>query len=344
MGARAVKLYVKGVVLFVTFAGLILSLLISRAGKTSPESALWLQFASTLIPFILAFHFSLLIYWIYHLKIWFLIPLIAISINYKFLTSILGVSWSTAPNETTINLTVCSYNVNYFNHSKEVKVPAIASLVQDNGVDILAIQEFEAISYYNLDEIIGEFDFMEHHAIYATDKGAIGMAIFSKYPIIKSSKVKFDDTGNGFMWADILIGQDTVRVINNHLQTTGYYSSYSRGLKYVYEKASENFLIRAGQAKIIRSLIDSTSYPVIVCGDFNDTPNGFVYNVVKGDNLADSFVEKGIGLGGTYRRTLSLMRIDMILVSNHFKVHSYKAINSKLSDHKPIFSVLEYRN
>lgn len=344
MGVKAVKLYFKGIVLLITIAGLILSILINKAHITNPENTFWLQFASTLAPFILIFQISLLIYWLFHFKIWFLIPLIAISINYKYLTSILGINRSTALDNSAINLTVCSYNVNYFNHSKEIKVPAIANLMQEIGVDILAMQEFEAISYYNLDEIIGEFDFLDYNAIYANDKGSIGMAILSKYPIIRSSKIKFDNSGNGFMWADILIGQNITRVINTHLQTTGYYSSYSRGLEYTIKKAGDNFLIRAAQARIVRSVIDTTRYPVIVCGDFNDTPHGYIYSTVKGNNLSDSFIEKGFGLGGTYRRTLKLMRIDMILYSKHFKAKSYKTINSRLSDHKPIFSVLEYQN
>lgn len=344
MGVKAIKLYFRGIALLVTIAALVLSIFITQAFSANPETTLWLQFASILAPFILLFQVSLIIYWIFHRKIWFIIPLIAISINYKYATSILGISWSTTQDKTALNLTVCSYNVNYFNHTNEIKAPEIARLMQDNRVDILAMQEFEAISYFNLEEIVGEFDTMRYSAIYASDKSSIGMAIFSKYPIIRSSKIKFNNSGNGFMWADLLIEKDTVRVINNHLQTTGYYSSYSRGLKYLIKKAGENLLIRAAQAKIVRSVIDTTAYPVIVCGDFNDTPHGYVYSTIKGNDLQDSFTEKGIGLGGTYRRTLSLMRIDMIFVSNHFKVNSHRTISSGLSDHKPIFSELEYQN
>jgi len=344
MGVKAIKLYFRGVVLLITIASLILSISINPAYKTDPETSLWLQYASTLAPFILIFQISLIIYWLFHHKIWFLIPLVAIVINHKYLTSIVGFNFGKTPENKALNITVCSYNVNFFNYLNDIKAPEIARLIVKNNVDILAMQEFDANSYYNVNEITGEFDFMKYNAIYANEKNSIGMAIFSKYPIIRSSKINFNNTGNCFMWADVLIGQDTVRIINNHLQTTGYYSSYSRGLAYVYKKAGENFLARAIQAKIIRSFIDFTTYPVIVCGDFNDTPQGYVYSKIKGNDLKDSFIEKGRGLGGTYRRTFSLMRIDMILFSNHFKARSYKSINSPLSDHKPIFSELEYQN
>lgn len=344
MGAKAIKLYFRGIVLLVTIGCLILSILITRAGITSPQDKLWLQYASTLSHLLIIFNIGLIFYWVFHKKIWALIPLIAIVINYQRLTSVVGIRFNEKSANSGLTFTVCSFNVNYFNHSKAVKAPAIARLIEDNSTDILAIQEFEAISYYNLDEIVGEFSSIQYNALYAYDSCTIGMAIFSKYPIIKSAKVDFPNTGNGFMWADLLMDGDTVRVINTHLQTTGFYSSFKKGVNHIYKKSGENFLIRAAQAKTLRTFISSTSYPIIVCGDFNDTPYGYVYNTIRGKDLQDSFLEKGVGLGGTYRRTLNLLRIDMILVSNHFKVKSHRVITSKLSDHKPIFSELEYQN
>lgn len=344
MGTKAIKLYFRGIILLISIAGLILSILITRAGYISPQESLWLQYASTLAPLLIIFHITLIVYWLFHTKIWALIPLIAIIINYQQLTSIFGIRFNSNPIKSESTITIGSYNVNYFNHNKTIRAPEIANLIQENGVEILALQEFNAISYYNLDELIGEFDFMNHSAVYGDQEGAIGMAIFSKYPIISSAKIKFNNSSNGFMWADLLIRGDTIRVFNNHLQTTGFYSSFNKGLKQILKRSGDNFKTRAAQAKVIRTFIEHTPYPIIVCGDHNDTPQGFVYNTIKGKDLHDSFVKKGAGLGGTYRRTLNLMRIDMIFVSDHFKVKKHKVINTKLSDHKPIFTELEYQN
>lgn len=102
--------------------------------------------------------------------------------------------------------------------------------------------------------------------------------------------------------------------------------------------------MRAAQVKEVRELIDTTSHPVILAGDFNDTPHSYVYTAMKGDNLEDSFDEAKFQMGGTFFRTLGLLRIDYIFHSKHFKTLTYYSERSDLSDHLPIFSVLGYKN
>lgn len=61
-----------------------------------------------------------------------------------------------------------------------------------------------------------------------------------------------------------------------------------------------NSRIRAQQVREIRAVIDSTHYPVIVAGDFNDTPSSYTYRRLKGD-MTDGFWAVGNGFGGTFR-------------------------------------------
>ena len=90
-----------------------------------------------------------------------------------------------------------------------------------------------------------------------------------------------------------MVREDTIRVFNNHLQTTDVsingkkYEEYrsvkdwkgqARTLVNIVEQLKDNFVIRANQAIQVRNIIDTTRYPVIVCGDFNDTPVSFAYN------------------------------------------------------------------
>ena len=63
----------------------------------------------------------------------------------------------------------------------------------------------------------------------------------------------------------------------------------------------------------------------------------YTYNKLK-DNLNDSFIKKGNGLGITYNYNFIPMRIDYILLSKDFRVNKFKTYKINLSDHEPIFS------
>ncbi len=343
MGVRAVKLYFKGVVLVASLLSLLLSILVFNSYKSDPANGLLLQYLSMFVPFMLLTNLALTVYWLLSWKPATFITIVALACNIYYVSSI--PSHKTEPRENgTRSISVASYNVNYFSHEEQQNAPRIASLIKMKNTDILAMQEFQPTSYYNVKEIIGEFDYLGNSAIFSGNGEGIGMAIFSRYPILHSKKITFPNSDNGYMWADILFNNDTIRVINCHLQTTGYYSSIRIGYSYLVEKMSENYIIRATQAAQVRSLIDTTKHPVILCGDLNDTPKSYVYTKVIGNDLTDSFGVKRLGIGGTYRWSFNLLRIDYIIHSKHFRTLKYEMEPAKLSDHKPIFSVLEYQN
>ena len=100
------------------------------------------------------------------------------------------------------------------------------------------------------------------------------------------------------------------------------------------------FSIRARQARTVAAHIRRCPYPVIVCGDFNDTPLSYTYHVL-GKQLQDAFAEAGFGLSNTYNGLLPSFRIDYILYSSHFKAVSYSCDRIDLSDHFPVSAVLK---
>lgn len=345
MGVKAVKIFFRGWIVLLGSLSLVLSVIISKAYHLDPDIYLWVQYANTFAPIIIAFNLILLFNWLFRRKIWFLIPLVSLVINFNHISLIIGLNFSGSASavQEGKRVVVSSFNVNYFSYKREMNAPGVAKLMFDNGADILAMQEFEPTIYFNINELKGEFDFLPYSAI-NIDDNVIGMAIFSKYPIIRSEKINFEDSANGALWADIDINGDTVRIINNHLQTTGYYSTYGLGVSTIVSGMAENFLKRAKQAKIIRGLIDSTNYPTIVCGDFNDTPLSFVYGTILGEDLEDSFKKSLFQTGGTFFRTMGLLRIDYILHSKDLKSVTLYNIPTSLSDHRPIFCLLEYKN
>jgi endonuclease/exonuclease/phosphatase (EEP) superfamily protein YafD len=107
------------------------------------------------------------------------------------------------------------------------------------------------------------------------------------------------------------------------------------------EMMNENGVIRARQADRIRVMMDESSYPLIVCGDFNDTPASYTYRKIKGD-LEDSFLAAGKGYGYTYRYLRKLLRIDYLFYSpGVFRATRYYSPDLEYSDHKPVIVSLD---
>ena len=105
-------------------------------------------------------------------------------------------------------------------------------------------------------------------------------------------------------------------------------------------KLATGYRIREDQANKLRAILDSIKYPVIVCGDFNDTPISYCYQHIRGD-LSDAFSQTGFGPGISYHENLFLFRIDHIFYSDDFKAYNAKIHNVKYSDHYPMSVVLE---
>ena len=83
-------------------------------------------------------------------------------------------------------------------------------------------------------------------------------------------------------------------------------------------------------------------YPVVVCGDFNDTPLSYTYKKIKKE-LKDAFIEKGRGLGHTYIGEFPSFRIDYILHSDDLETVGYQRDMVTYSDHYPIKAQLNYK-
>jgi hypothetical protein len=168
-------------------------------------------------------------------------------------------------------------------------------------------------------------------------------AIYSRYPIISASRI---DTLKNYVWADIVIkkdknNEDTIRVFNNHLHSTAirrddneyienhdFLEGDSVGkMRSMVNRLTDNNRIRAEQADTLASLVAASPYPVIVCGDFNDTPVSYTYRTIA-RKLNDSYRKVGRGYSHTYRGFFDMLRIDYILFSDEFEPLSYEVVDS----------------
>ena len=181
-------------------------------------------------------------------------------------------------------------------------------------------------------------------------------AIFTKYRILKSGEIDSLPRYNG-IWADLKIGDDTLRVINVHLQSTSISTEDTQFIQhheYIYDnernnkfrniisKLADNNCKRAVQSRHIRSFIEASPYRVLVCGDFNDVPMSYTYRCMS-DGLTDAFCDAGRGYSYTFDGYFKLLRIDYMLVDPDVEVISYEVDNgAEYSDHYPVMTRLKF--
>jgi endonuclease/exonuclease/phosphatase family metal-dependent hydrolase len=212
--------------------------------------------------------------------------------------------------------------------------------------DIMCLQE---VGPFAVDLLKKNYANYQMHNI---GKGAI---ILSKHPIVKRGEIPFGTKTNSCVWADVIINLDTFRVYSLHLQSNKISKDADDmvhsatlndkktwlGIKGILKKYRFHHIKRAQQAKMVKAHIQNSKYPVIVCGDFNDTPLSFTYSHIS-KGLVDAFNERGTGIGTTYSGTIPFLRIDYILTSPFLRPLRFQVIKEKHSDHYPIAAVYTY--
>ena len=99
---------------------------------------------------------------------------------------------------------------------------------------------------------------------------------------------------------------------------------------------------RAGQKRAVQvdSLMDYLEtlgdVPIIMCGDFNDSPLSYVHHRLT-RKLNDAYIASGNGPGISYYRSGMFFRLDNVLCSQHWRSFG-AAVKShyKMSDHYPL--------
>ncbi|HEX2395811.1 MAG TPA: endonuclease/exonuclease/phosphatase family protein [Bacteroidales bacterium] len=329
----------------------------------SPAAAWLLAFISLAYPFLLFLNIFFVIWWIVFKKWYFLISLICLLVGWNALKSSFQVDFKKPPdreNQTTIRL--LTYNVRLFNYYQWTKDTMawqrIVDYIHEINPDVVCFQEFITLprTHHDLDNLKKNMKRLAYSHVYYTDQvpGRInfGMATFSKYPIVNKKMIDFKESLNGSISSDIIINNDTVRIINCHLQSIRLRKDYNDlldslifnysdkqldELKDISFRMRQAFILRANQVDILSEEINSSPHPVIICGDFNDTPVSYAYRTLS-KGMKDAFIESGSGVGTTFRGNFPYVRIDYVLYSSGFTSLYYHTDKVDWSDHYPVMA------
>ena len=312
-------------ILFIINSLLLLLLLVSYiVPKVNPEFFWYISLLGIIFPFLLILNTLFAVYWIISWKKYFWANVVIITLGLSHIDKIVANQKNQIDYEELSELqnnkkhqfdqliNIMTYNVRLFNQNENLNDDKIENkildMVKKEKPDILCFQEFNLTE--KTKEIFNLFNYKRNN----DNK----LQILTNYKVLKSGYIQ---SKNICIYKDIVLN-DTIRIYNIHLQ-----SNWVKTMKYSYQK-------RVNEAIKIKKHINKSPYPVIICGDFNDTPISYTYSQLK-NGLLDSFEESGIGIGNSYV-SIPTLRIDYILHSKEYKSYNYKKNKYKLSDHYPI--------
>ncbi|MEZ2416050.1 endonuclease/exonuclease/phosphatase family protein [Muriicola sp. E247] len=298
-----------------------------------------------LIPYLVAFNFITGLYASIirsKLLIW---PLVSLII-WIFVLGPFIVFSSTDEDKSINDISVLSFNALNFVGNYRIKSSNIQSeilnFVTSEDPDILCFQEFKSSR-----STLKQLSNYPHYYIYpksgTTDYAPL--AIFSKVPIVAKGSLDFLDTPNNAIYVDLKVGIDTLRLYNIHLQSLRFRPSSIKRENPIrlIKRLGETVEKQKIQANQIIKHRKESSYPVVICGDFNNSQYSKVYSSLS-KNMKDSFLEKGNGYGTTLSFKILPFRIDYILLENNFEVIEHKNYDVVLSDHYPIKATFRFQN
>lgn len=362
---------------FLLFAATIVSalaLLFSFLAKIFPPSfSSTIAYCGLLFPYLLILNFAITIIWLVVDFTWALIPVLVILLNVNNIDKHFQFRGTEKPEVCANCLKVMSYNAKAFNiYDKNQKSlnKQVIQFLQNEKPDILCIQEYSydntgKSGFNSTEAIINALNVKDNektHKILLPYKNRLGyqfgMAIFSKYRIVGGGFVETSDSSsNKSMYVDIRFNSDTIRVYNIHLASmhldstdyeTGkaiwagsYDSTFNNKAQKLTNKITMAYVLRQRQAKAVHAHISECPYPIILCGDFNDSPASFSYNKIM-HGLKDSFRGSGKGTGTTYiGKDFPSYRIDYIAHDKQFNDFQYTVGRElNVSDHYPIYTYI----
>jgi endonuclease/exonuclease/phosphatase family metal-dependent hydrolase len=350
--------------LSLNFLAIVCLLLSYLATTTDPEKYWHIALFGLAYPFILLANTLFIIFWMLNKKWYFVFSLVFILGGYQLLNRTIGFRTSSASDFETDSNTIklMTWNVHYvkkFGSELDTTTRSnVFKLIDEEQPDIVGFEEFftRKKGKYDIKDSILQILNTENY-YYSTsidnDYESHGIAVFSKFPIIKHGDINFDkmDNGNKAIWVDVKKGTKTFRVFVIHLASISFQPEDYMFLKEVktdinngkdvvsskriVRRLRNAFIKRSRQVKILKEQMAACKTPYIVMGDFNDTPVSYTLSEMT-ENLKNGFHEKGSGLGITYNGAFPNFQIDYILASPEFNFEGYKIIKKDYSDHYPL--------
>lgn len=339
------------------------------AGKNDPREHILLAFFGLAYPFFLLGNVIFICYWILRKRWLFSIgTTLVIGLGWQTLIATFGFfgnSGGTEKEEKGL-VRMMTYNVHNFKpygekNTVELKEKML-NVVKEQNPDVICFQEFYTRFKGPYDTVDSLKKLLNTRYYYLnptlqSKTEAIGLAIFSKYPIKNTGTILFKEgAGNESIYVDLDVNGKDLRIYNVHLQSISFekedYSYLEKVTKDMsVEKGSSKRILkmlrgafkeRSAQVDLMKAHMNTCKTSYIIAGDFNDTPASYAVTKMT-ESLNNAFIKKGSGLGRTYNGEFPNFQIDYIATTKDIEINNYHIVKAKLSDHFPVRSDLNLK-
>ena len=325
MGKSEIHSLFRSIPVILTIILATVTIISAFSGNFDPANSKYMPVLGLALPVLLICNLLVAICWAFARSRWILIPFAALAFNYGYILSVFQFNFTKkipeghySSNYADGYLKVATYNVgNFGTEITGYSCKEIARYMKQQEVDVLCFQEFGDNQHFPMDSIRNVFSHWRYALIPTEDSisGVLPIAIFSRYPLINPRFISYPQSANCSMQCDIILGRDTVRLLNNHLQTTS---------------------VNQNRRKWERGLNNT-----------NDTrrevPSSYTYAELS-DILKDGFRTSGRGYMYTFRYFKRLLRIDYIFHSPAIQGYRYYSPDLDLcSDHNPVLMEMKIK-
>lgn len=337
-------------------ATIIIMLLVGNVDRVDPTEHPLLSNLGLAFPLFLLANFCFLVFFAFFKRRYMLVPLLGFAVGYPAVRRYwpLNVGRDTPAG----SIKVLTYNVCGFSRgdAPDGEPNPILEYIAGSDADIVCLQEARLDA-----EVLAAVSGVYEHIDTARSMPAGGcVMLLSKHRILSKEHIPYQSRANLSAAFKVLVGGDTVTVVNNHLETSGLSAADRSGFREMVKghtgkdsmreeskrlivKLGESARLRAPQAEAVARYVRSCGGSVILCGDFNDNPLSYTHRVI-GQGLVDCHVAAGNGPGVTYHHNAIFVRIDNIMCSPDWEPYNCKADRGiDASDHYPVFCWLKRR-
>jgi endonuclease/exonuclease/phosphatase family metal-dependent hydrolase len=208
----------------------------------------------------------------------------------------------------------------------------VAGLIRTTNADLVLLQEVDrgTTRSGNVDQLATLERLTGFHGAFGKSLdyqgGQYGIAILSRWPITAQQTVSLhveppQTRAGGSIEPRVALFADTagLTVVNTHL-----------------DPIADDRWRRQEVERILVAMAARAKRPLLIGGDFNDTPGSTVIKILRDAGLKDTWPLCGRGNDLTYPARTPMKRIDYLFLTGTARCTDAQVIDSEASDHRPV--------